>query len=149
MNLRKGFIRLWSFLSVCWIVFIFISSPSSLNFDRAFRYWRGTSPTQTAWTTVDISNPDAAIIMIGDRKLKISRDAKLIPFEKLDKNEQQETVEEIANKLQISHSQMASLDAVSARYIQSQLSVTFLPPIIMLIFGVSAGWVVNGFMRKQ
>jgi hypothetical protein len=149
MNFRKGFVRLWSFFSICWIASILISSWSSLNIDRALRHWKGSGAGQTAWSFVDISNPDAAIILIGDRKLRLSRDSTRKPFMNLDRYAQQVAVEEIANELQISYSQIASLDAAAAGNIQSQFGLAFLPPIIVLVLGASLGWVAAGFVQKK
>jgi hypothetical protein len=149
MNFRRGLFRLWSIFSACWVAIILLPDFASLNFTLAIRHWQGTSPTQTAWSFVNASNPDAVLILIGDKQLEVGRSASLEPFNELKKEEQQETVEEIANELKISHIHLAMHDVASARVIQRRFLFAFIPPIVVLVLGVLFGWVAAGFKQKQ
>ena len=121
MNWRKGLLRLWLALSLCWIVavgvYVWKQEPWIWS-----RHWE-----------VVKTDPEL-IVDLGGKRVTVER-----RFLDLSPEEKNETVEEIRASIR------ASLTPV-----KQYAAVAFLPPLVTLVLGLLGAWVASGFksLRK-
>jgi hypothetical protein len=125
MNWRRGLLRLWLVLSLCWVAAVgvyawkqepWISSPQFV-YETASSY-RGNEQSNSIG------------LNIGAWRVTIDRQ-----FEQLSPEKQNETAQKIANSL-------------NAELAKRYVAYVLVPPLATLVLGFLGAWVVSGFERR-
>jgi hypothetical protein len=143
MNWRRGLLRLWLVLSLCWIVVVGLYAWAQQPGDAA---WSCFEVEQTTGANEFVCSrgetfhqSDPVTLKVGDQRVKIDR-----RFLQLSPEEQNQKVEEIAKALSLKD----TLTTATIATIKEYAPYALLPPLVTLVLGLLGAWVVSGFARR-
>ena len=129
MNLRRGLLRLWLALSLCWIVVVGLYAWPVLSADVDLSCVKIQNTNEFVCFHRILS--DLATLKVGDRTVRADPE-----FLQLSPEEQNQTIAEALSGM--------GTTAIIREYAPYAL----LPPLLALALGVLTAWVLSGFALK-
>jgi hypothetical protein len=135
MNLRRGLLRLWLALSLCWIVVVGLYAWPELSADADLSCVEVSNTNEFVCSSgKTIRHNDPLTLKVGEQRVKVDRQ-----FLQLSPEEQNQTVDKIAKALS---------GTGTTAIIREYTPYALVPPLVALALGALTAWVLSGFARN-
>ena len=145
LDYKRGLMRLWLVATFIWVAMLCVAFSSTVHFGKAIAHWTGHNITAPTWQVVEDHADGSQLVVIDGTKIKMSIGADGKSFKDLNPADQDKTIREIADKLNLDSSEVVAANKMAADTILTFAALALAPPFAFLILGLAAAWILRGF----